>query len=235
MKYTTSSKRTVPVTVLTIAIATILLTQGLATTSFNFMNEAFGHVGKLVNVNGKDYWIWVDAKYPAVINVLGGGDLYVYEADPQDPLNPDSNKTKPVDGLSEILKLNVIASGQNKSFPIETIWNGTAEEAGHYESHFIHTAENTPYEYELFGNWNGTQFSVSWTCTPGVEPDYKQTNETTTLSEGVLLKADAGQFGCPKPMAELSIPESSGSNVEVQTNTNNTTPSSNNTNAISIS
>jgi hypothetical protein len=202
-----------------IALMTILM----MTTSISMIYNVQAHSGKLLNINGKDYWVWVDINHDGdVVDVLGGGDIYISEADPQDPLNQDSNKTIPVSGMEEILGFNVIANGKNKTFDLERVWNGTDYEAGHYEAHFIHTTA-VPYEYELFGNWNGTQFSATWTCTPGVEPEYKQTNETTTLSEGVIQKADSGPFNCPKPLSEVSFPDISISNAEIQAKLNGST------------
>lgn len=199
----------------------LMVTTLLIPMSTNLVSNTEAHSGTLLDVNGKDYWIWVDAIEPASIDVMGGGDVYISEADPQDPLNADSNKTKPVGGMEEILKFNVIADGKNKTIDLHQVWNSSGPEIGHYEAPFIHTV-NTPYEYQLYGNWDGTQFAASWTCTPGTEPEYKQTNGTVTLSEGVTQKAESGPFSCPKPISEVSFPEPSISNVEIQNKLNGT-------------
>ncbi|WP_148685952.1 hypothetical protein [Candidatus Nitrosocosmicus hydrocola] len=216
-------KRTVPMTVVVIAITITLLTQVFSTTIIsNSMNTAYGHAGKLLNVNGKDYWIWVASiGEPGIIDVKGGAEAYIYTADPVDPLNGDSNKTKPVEGLDATLKFDVMAGNKNKTFDLVQVWNSTGAEVGHYESPFIHTVDTT-YDYKLFGDWNGTKFEATWTCTPGELPEYSQTNETITLTEGVIQKAESGSFSCPIPISEISFPEPSMSNVDIQGRLNST-------------
>lgn len=206
--------------VMAVTIAITLSTQLIALTSLQ--NTAFAHSGKLLNVNGKDYWIWVASiGEPTIVDQMGGAEAYIYTADPKDPLNGDSNNTKPVEGMDSILKFNVIAGGKNKTFDLQQVWNNTAAELGHYESPFIHTVATT-YDYELYGNWNGTKFSATWTCTPGELPEYSQTNETETLSGGVTQKAESGSFSCPIPPSEISFPEPSMSNVDIQAKLNGT-------------
>lgn len=214
------SKRKTLFSIVVITIAITLSTQMIAMTLSQ--NTAYAHSGKLLNVNGKDYWIWVASiGEPTIIDQLGGAEAYIYTADPQDPLNGDSNNTKPVDGMDSILKFNVIAGGKNKTLDLQQVWNSTDAESGHYESPFIHTVDTT-YDYELFGDWNGTKFSATWTCTPGELPEYAQTNETKTLSDGVTQKAESGSFSCPIPPSEVSFPEPSMSNVDIQTKLNGT-------------
>lgn len=211
-------KRTLFV-IVAITIAVTLSTQIFATT---FSNTAFAHSGKLINVNGKDYWIWVATKPdPAYLDTISGAEAYIYTADPQDPLNGDSNQTKPVEGMDAMLKIDVIAGDKNKTFALQQVWNDTDAETGHYESPFVHTVETT-YDYRLFGDWNGTQFDVTWSCTPGEVPESPQTNETTTLSNGVIQKAESGGFSCPKPLSEISFPEQYLSNVDIQAKLNGT-------------
>jgi len=216
-------KRTVPITVVVIAITITLLTQVFSTSTIsNSMTTAYGHVGKLLNVNGKVFWIWVASiGEPGIIDVKGGAEAYIYRADPADPLNGDSNKTKPVEGLDAILKFDVMAGNKNKTFDLVQVWNSTGAEVGHYESPFIHTVDTT-YDYTLFGDWNGTKFEATWTCTPGELPEYSQTNETITLGEGVIQKAESGSFSCPIPISEISFPEPSMSNVDIQGRLNGT-------------
>jgi hypothetical protein len=197
------------------------MTATVLSIQLGIVSNVEAHSGTLVNVNGKDYWIWVDAIEPAAVDVMGGGDVYISEADPQDPLNPDSNKTKPVDEMDTTLKFNVIANGKNKTFDLHKVWNSSGVEVGHYVAPFIHTVK-TSYDYELFGNWNGTAFSAKWSCTPDVTPEYLQINETITLSEGVVQKAQSGPFKCPQQISEVSFPEPSLSNVEIQNKLNGT-------------
>lgn len=189
----------------------------------NMISTAHAHAGKLLNVNGKDYWIWVaSVGEPGVIDVLGGAEAYIYAADPQDPLNPDSNKTKPIEGMDALLKFDIIAGDKNKTFALEQVWNSTGAEVGHYKSPFIHTVETT-YDYRLFGDWNGTQFEATWTCNPGEIPESPQTNKSKILTNGIIQKAESGGFSCPKPLGEISFPERSISNVEIQGKLNGTT------------
>lgn len=199
-------------------ITVLLLTQT------NFVDHALAHSGKLLNVNGKDYWIWVaTVGEPGLLDVKSGAEAYIYAADPSDPLNGDSNKTKPLNGMDSLLKFDIISAGKNKTLDLQQVWNSTGSEIGHYESPVVFTVETT-YDFRLFGDWNGTKFDVTWSCTPAEVIEYPQNNETIALSSGVIQKAESGGFSCPKPLSDISFPEPYMSNIEIQTRLNNTLP-----------
>jgi hypothetical protein len=183
-------------------IAVVFLTQVIA------VSIVEAHSGKLLNINGKDYWVWVAIKEDAnYVNTISAADVYIYEADPSDPLNGDSLNTKPVEGMENLLKVDIVANGQNRTLDLVPVWNSTGLEVGHYEAPAVFTAETT-YDIKLVGDWNGTRFDVAWSCTPGEVPETPQENSTSTLSEGVTQKAQGGGFSCPTPLSEISVPAS---------------------------
>jgi hypothetical protein len=101
----------------------------------------------------------------------------------------------------------VIIKYWNKTFDLLPVWNSTGLEVGHYESPAVFTAAAT-YDMKLIGDWNGTRFDGTWSCTPGEVPERPQDNSTSTISEGVIQKAESGGFTCPTPLSEISIPDS---------------------------
>jgi hypothetical protein len=88
-------------------------------------------------------------------------DFSAFWPDPSDPLNPQANDTKPIEGLENMLKVEVAAGDKNKTFDFEPAFMNP----GHYEAPFFPTVETT-YNYTLFGEINGTDFRATWTCSP---------------------------------------------------------------------
>jgi hypothetical protein len=86
---------------------------------------------------------------------------------------------------------------------------------GHYEAPFFPTVETT-YNYTLFGVINGTNFRVTWTCSPaGGEGTLISNNSTVEISPNVTRKSMMGSFGCPQPLSEAGFPEPMMSNQEI--------------------
>jgi hypothetical protein len=101
---------------------------------------------------------------------------------------------------------------RNKTFDLLPVWNSTELEVGHYESPAVFTAATT-YDIKLIGDWNGTRFDGTRSCTPEV-PERPQDNSISTISEGVIQKAESGGFSCPTPLSEISIPDSQPDELE---------------------
>ena len=204
-------------------IGIIALSLPLFTQAFISMYSppSFAHTANLLNINGKDYWIWVGTTgHPAYLETKDGADTYIYTADPDDLYFSESKKAKPVKGMEDVLKFEVSVGGKNKTFDLQPVINSTGVEAGHYESPFIHTAEGI-YKYRLFGDWNATKFDVTWSCTPYNHSTGQLTNKTVILSDQIVQKAESGSFSCPQHLE--SFPDPIISNLEIQSKLNNVT------------
>lgn len=70
-------------------------------------------------------------------------------------------------------------------------------ELGKYESETFYPTIPTTFSYRIFGDVNGTNFDVTFSCNPaggeGAQPD----NSTVQISDNVVRKALLGGFGYP--------------------------------------
>jgi hypothetical protein len=180
------------------------------------------HESRLYTIGDQDYWITVGSiDEPVFVDDKSGVEAFISLADPADPLNADSNGTKPVEGLEETLKFEVSAGDKNKVFQVDPAYN----DPGHYEAVFYPTVETT-YNYSVVGTINNVTVSLDYQCRTG-EGEGSQDNSTKQISEGVTQKAQSGGFGCVSSRADLAFPEPYVSNNELinminQTKTNTT-------------
>jgi hypothetical protein len=192
----------------TIATVAILLLSSLCI----LQNVAFAHQRQLFTIGDKDYLFVVGSLgEPLYIDQKSGVDFSAFWPDPSDPVNSRANGSKPIEGLENMLKVEVVAGDKNKTFDFEPAFMNP----GHYEAPFFPTVETT-YNYTLFGVINGTNFKATWTCSPaGGEGTLISNNSTVEISPNVTRKSMMGSFGCPQPLSEAGFPEPMMSNQEI--------------------
>ena len=192
----------------TIATVTILL----LSSSCILQNVAFAHQRQLFTIGDKDYLFVVGSLgEPLYIDQKSGVDFSAFWPDPSDPVDSRANGSKPIEGLENMLKVEVVAGDKNKTFDFEPAFMNP----GHYEAPFFPTVETT-YNYTLFGVINGTNFRATWTCSPaGGEGTLISNNSTVEISPNVTRKSMMGGFGCPQPLSEAGFPEPMMSNQEI--------------------
>ena len=199
-----------PNLIVTTTIATVAIL--LLSSSCILQNEAFAHQRQLFTIGDKDYLFVVGSLgEPLYIDQKSGVDFSAFWPDPSDPVNSRANGSKPIEGLENMLKVEVVAGDKNKTFDFEPAFMNP----GHYEASFFPTVETT-YNYSLFGDINGTNFRATWTCSPaGGEGTLISNNSTVEISPNVTRKSMMGSFGCPQPLSEAGFPEPMMSNQEI--------------------
>jgi hypothetical protein len=196
------------VTIATATAAAILVLSPIGI----MQNTAFAHQRQLFTIGDKDYLFVVGSLgEPLYVDQKSGVDFSAFWPDPSDPVNSQANDTKPIEGLENILKVEVAAGDKNKTFDFEPAFMNP----GHYEAPFFPTVETT-YNYTLFGDINGTDFRATWTCSPaGGEGTLISDNSTVEVSPNVTRKSMMGSFGCPQPLSDAGFPEPMMSNQEI--------------------
>ena len=71
-------------------------------------------------------------------------------------------------------------------------------EVGKYESETFYPTVATTFDYRIYGNINGTNFDVTFSCQPAGGESEPSDNSTVDISENVVRKALQGGFGCPE-------------------------------------
>jgi hypothetical protein len=149
---------------------------------------------------------------PVFVDDKSGVEFFAYTPDPKDPMNSQSNGTKPVEGLEKTLKVELSAGPKKKVMQLEPAFR----DPGHYEAPFYPTVQTT-YNYRLFGTINNTPVNLTFTCNPAGGGEAQGANNSTVkISDGVERKGLAGGFGCPESRSDVAFPEPYMSNVEVQ-------------------
>jgi hypothetical protein len=178
--------------------------------SFVLHQNVYAHQRQLFTIGNEDYLFVVGSlNEPIFIDDKTGVDFSAYSTDPADPVNSKANGSKPIEGLENILKVELAAGDKKKVLNFEPAY----QNPGHYEAPFFPTIETT-YNYTLFGNINGTDFRATWTCSPA-EGEPLSDNSTKQISDGVIRKAMLGSFGCPQPRTDLGFPEPYLANNEI--------------------
>jgi hypothetical protein len=192
----------------TIATGTLILFGSVVNMQFTL-----AHQRQLFTIGDKDYLFVVGSmNEPIFVDDKSGVELFAYWPNASDPVNSEANGTRPIEGLEKMLKVEISAGDKNKTLDFEPAFR----DPGHYEAPFFPTVETT-YNYRLFGNINGTDFSATWTCSPaGGEAEPISDNSTVKISENVTRKSIIGSFGCPLPRTDAGFPEPYMSNVEIQ-------------------
>ncbi|MGI0051722.1 MAG: hypothetical protein ACRD8K_08295 [Nitrososphaeraceae archaeon] len=178
--------------------------------SYLLHQNVYAHQRQLFTIGNTDYLFVVGSlNEPIFLDDKTGVDFAAYSPDPNDPVDSKANGTKPIEGLENILKVELAAGDKKKVLNFEPAY----QNPGRYEAVFFPTIETT-YNYTLFGNINGTDFRATWTCSP-VEGEPLSDNSTVQISDDVIRKAMLGSFGCPQPRTDLGFPEPYLTNNEI--------------------
>ena len=188
----------------------IIVTATTFVSLFALYQNAYAHQTQLFTIGNDDYLFVVGSlNEPIFVDDKTGVDMAAYWPDQDDPVNSKANGTKPIEGLENILKVELAAGDKKKVLNFEPAY----QNPGHYEAPFFPTIETT-YNYTLFGNINGTEFRATWTCSPA-EGEPMSDNSTKQISDGVIRKAILGSYGCPQPRTDLGFPEPYLANNEI--------------------
>lgn len=198
-----------------LTILGIMLTSSMILTPV--LQMSYAHQEALFEINGKDYWFVIgSANEPLNVDDKTAATLEAYLPDPADPTNPDANDTQPVTGLEEILKVEILAGDKNLTSNFEPAFG----ELGSYESETFYPTVPTTYSYRIFGDFNGTNFDVTFSCNPAGGEATPSDNFTLEISENVVRKALQGGFGCPSE--RIGFPEPYISQYELSQEINRT-------------
>ena len=180
------------------------------------LQMSYAHQRALFNINGKDYLFEIGSTTEP-LTVDDKNQVYFRAVSPNatDPTNDEANGTKPITGLENTLKAEVIAGNKNLTMDLEA-----GEEAGDYQSETFFPTVLTTYDYRIFGDINGTAFDVTFTCRPAGGEAAPSDNSTIQISEGVERKALQGGFGCPSE--RIGFPEPYVSQYEISQELNRT-------------
>src|ERR671921_1903446 len=97
-----------------IATATILVS------STGIQNAAFAHQRQLFTIGDKDYLFVVGSlNEPIFVDDKSGVEFAAYSPDPADPINSKANGTKPIEGLENMLKVELAAGDKKKVLNFE--------------------------------------------------------------------------------------------------------------------
>jgi hypothetical protein len=192
------------------SLVIIMVITTLLVSSYFLPQNVYAHQRQLFTIGNTDYLFVVGSlNEPIFVDDKSGVDFAAYIPDPTDPANSQANGTKPIDGLENILKVELAAGDKKKVLNFEPAY----QNPGHYEASFFPTIETT-YNYTLFGNINGTDFRATWTCSPA-EGEPLSDNSTVQISDSVIRKAMLGSFGCPQPRTDVGFPEPYLANNEI--------------------
>ena len=154
---------------------------------------SYAHQRVLYTINGKDYLFVIGSlNEPAFINDKTGVDFSAYWPNATDPTNTKANDTKPITGLENMLKVDILAGNKIMTSDLKPAFG----KLGAYESDTFYPTIPTTFTYRIYGNINGTNFDVKYSCNPAGGEATKSDNSTVQISNNVVRKASLGGFGC---------------------------------------
>jgi len=174
------------------------------------MQAAYAHQRALFTINGKDY-LFVIGSIDEPINVddKTGVELRGIWPNATDPTNTSANGTQPITGLENMLKAEILAGNKNMNSDLEPAFG----EVGTYQSKTFYPTIPTTYNYRIYGDINGTNFDVTFSCNPAGGEAALPNNSTVQVSENVVRKALIGGFGCPEERVGFPEPYASNYNL----------------------
>lgn len=181
------------------------------------IQTSFAHQRALFNIGGKDYLFVIGTtNEPINVDDKAAVDFRGIWPDPTNPTDSKANGTRPIVGLENMLKVEISAGNKNMTSDLEPAFG----KIGSYESKTFYPTIATTYNYRIFGDINGTNFDVTFSCTPGGGESVKPDNSTIQISKGVERKALLGGFGCPED--RIGFPEPYISQYEISQKLNKT-------------
>jgi len=158
------------------------------------LQMSYAHQSALFNINGKDYLFEIgSANEPIFVDDKTNVVLEAVWPNATSPTDFEANGTEPITGLENILRVEILAGDKNMISNLEPAYG----EIGSYESDTFYPTVPTTFDYRLFGTINGTNFDVTFSCTPEGEQRTSD-NSTVDISENVVRKALMGGYGCPQ-------------------------------------
>ena len=83
--------------------------------STGIQNVAFAHQRQLFTIEDKDYLFVVGSiGEPVFVDDKSGVEFRAYWPDPSDPANSQANGTRPIEGLENMLKVEIAAGDKKK-------------------------------------------------------------------------------------------------------------------------
>ncbi len=156
---------------------------------------ASAHEVQVFEIKGTQYQVVIGSlNEPLVVDDKSGVDLRVSTV---------SDK-KPVEGLQDTLKVELIAGDKKKEVELDTVYNTP----GSYKAPFFPTVATT-LSYRVFGEIAGTPFNATFTCQAAGHAEATEDKTRVEVSDGVARISKTGGFGCPGAKAELGFPETS--------------------------
>lgn len=168
---------------------------------------ASAHEEQSFEIKGKSYEIVIGSLgEPLIVDDKSGVDLRV------------TSGNKPVEGLQDTLKVELIAGDKKKELLFTTVWGNP----GSYKAVFFPTVATT-LSYRVFGTINDTPFNVTFTCSSAGHESATEDKARVDISEGVVRTLKSGAFGCPQPKPAMGFPETSKdlNSIPAQTSSNN--------------
>jgi hypothetical protein len=157
------------------------------------LQVSYAHQRVLYTINGKDYLFVIGSlNEPAFVNDKTGVDFRATWPNATDPTNSNANGTKPITGLEDKLKVDIIAGNKTMTSDL----NPAFGKLGSYESDTFYPTIPTTFTYRIYGDINGTNFDVKYSCNPAGGEAAKSDNSTVQISQNVVRKASLGGFGC---------------------------------------
>jgi MYXO-CTERM domain-containing protein len=140
--------------------------------------------------------IVVDDKTGLDLRVTSGGRMQVAEDGDMEPVGGT-----PAIGLEQTLQVEMISGDTKKTMDISPVFNTP----GSYKTAFYPTS-NAQFSYRLFGEINGVDVDLSFTCLPqgGTAPEHEEEKE---ISADVQQLMRGGSFGCALAKELLGFPE----------------------------
>ena len=192
----------------------------LSLASVPLLQTSYAHQRALFTIDDKDYLFVVgSANEPLLVDDKTTATLKAFWPDPSDPTNSQANGTKPITGLEEMLKVEILAGPNNMTSDLEPAYG----EVGTYESQVFYPTVPTTFEYRFFGNINGTNFDYTFTCNPAGGEAAAPDNSTVQISDNVVRKALIGGFGCPDERTGFPEPYISNFEINQKLNDSSTT------------
>jgi hypothetical protein len=182
------------------------------------LQVADAHQRALFTINGKDYLFVIGSlNEPTSIDDKTGVDFKAIWPNATDPINSRANGTQPIAGLENVLKTEIIAGDKNMTSDLEPAFG----EIGSYESTPFYPTIPTTFSYRIFGDFNGTNFDVTFACNPAGGESTQPDNSTVQISKNVERKALLGGFECPEE--RVGFPEPYVSQFDLSQAINKTT------------
>ncbi len=180
------------------------------------LQMSYAHQRALFEINGKDYLFVVGSlDEPIHVDDKTAVDFRAIWPNATNPTDSSANGTQPITGLEDMLRVEVLAGDKNMTSNLDPAYG----EVGSYESEVFYPTIATTLDYRIFGNINGTNFDVTFSCSPAGEQRASD-NSTVDISENVVRKALLGGYGCPED--RTGFPEPYVSQYELSQELNRT-------------